>query len=166
MTATVVHRRSGEGKAVEDASGGLLVFKAGRELGFDSLFFEMTVPPGHGAPPHTDPSEELFYVLEGEFEFVSDGGGGLSSRPLAVGDAVCVPRGAPHTFRNVGSGLGRMLVFFPENRQMEGFFDDISEPVADAGSWTPGSRGQSSLERVAAACERWGVGFAGPPPGG
>jgi quercetin dioxygenase-like cupin family protein len=164
MAGKVVHRRSGEGEALEDASGGLLVYKASSELGFDSLFFEMTVPPGAGPPPHTDPSEELFYVLEGEFELVSETPDGLSGEPLAIGEAVCIPRGAQHTFRNVGDTPGRMLVFFPHNEQMEGFFRDTSDPVSDPAAWQPAGPKQPPLERLMAACQRWGIGFAGPPP--
>ncbi len=151
----------GEGRAPE-VGGDLLLFKASRDEGFASLFIELISPPGGGPPPHTDPSDELFYVLEGEFELVSPEADGLTARRLQVGESVCVPRGAPHAFRNVGTQPGRLLVFFPQNERMQGFFEELGDPVSDPSSWT--SSGPPPLEQVIAATERWGVAFAGPPP--
>ncbi len=160
MTDTIVHRGSGEGRALE-VGGDLVLFKASRDEGFGSLFVEITCPPGGGPPPHTDPSEELFYVLEGEFEFVSPGPGGLTARRLQVGDSVCVTQGAPHAYRNVGTQPGRLVVFFPQNERMQGFFEELGDPVPDPSTWT--SSGPPPLERAIAAAKRWGIGFAGPP---
>ena len=162
MTEAIVYRGSGEGRALE-VGGDLVLFKASRGEGFASLFLELTCPPGGGPPPHTDPSEELFYVLEGEFEFASPGPEGLTARRLEVGDSVCVLRGAPHAYRNVGTQPGRLLVFFPQNERMQGFFEDLGDPVPDPSTWT--SSGPPPLERAIAAAKRWGIGFAAPPPG-
>ena len=162
MADEILHRGRGEGTAL-GGGGDLFHFKASRDEGFDSLFIELTSPPGGGPPPHTDPSEELFYVLEGEFEFVSPGPEGLTARRLQVGDSVCVPRGAPHAYRNVGDRAGRLLVFFPQNEQMQGFFQELGEPVSDPSTWT--SSGPPPLDRALEAAKRWGVTLAGPPPG-
>ena len=93
-------------------AGDLLRFKASRDEGFDSLFIELTSPPGGGPPLHTDPSEELFYALEGDFEFVSPGPEGVTATAAGRGN-MCVPRGTPHAYRNVRTQPGRLLVFFP-----------------------------------------------------
>ncbi len=161
MTDTIVHRGSGEGRALE-VGGDLVLFKASTDEGFGSLFVELTCPPGGGPPAHTDSSEELFYVLEGEFEFASPGREGLTARRLQVGDTVCVPRGAPHAYRNIGTQPGRLLVFFPQNERMQGFFEELGDPVPDSSTWT--SSGPPPLERAIAAAERWGIAFADPPP--
>jgi hypothetical protein len=100
-------------------------------------------------------------VLDGEFEFVSPGPERLTTRRLQVGDSVCVPRGTPHAYRNVGERAGRLLVFFPQNERMQGFFEELGEPVSDPSTWT--SSGPPPLERAIAAAQRWGVAFAGPP---
>lgn len=162
MADEIAYRGSGEGRALE-VGGDLLLFKASRDEGFGSLFLELTCPPGGGPPPHTDPSEELFYVLEGEFEFVSSGPEGLTPRRLQVGDSVCVRQGALHAYRNVGTQPGRLLVFFAQNERMQGFFEELGDPVPDPPTWT--SSGPPPLERAIAAAKRWGIGFAGPPPG-
>jgi quercetin dioxygenase-like cupin family protein len=162
VTDAIVQRGSGEGRALE-VGGDLVLFKASREEGFGSLFLELTCPPGGGPPPHTDPSEELFYVLEGAFEFASPGREGLTARRLQVGDSVCVPRGAPHAYRNIGTQPGRLLVFFPQNERMQGFFEELGDPVPDPSTWT--SSGPPPPERAIAAAKRWGIGFAAPLPG-
>jgi quercetin dioxygenase-like cupin family protein len=159
----VVHRRAGDGRVLE-VGGDLITFRGDREDGLGSLFLELVSPPGGGPPPHTDPSEELFYVLEGEFEFAMDGPEGLSGVRAQPGDSVVVPKRAVHTYRNVGSGNGRMLVFFRDNERMQSFFEELGDPVADAANWT--SSGPPPLERIIAACQRNGVEFAGPPPPG
>lgn len=64
MADEILHRGSGEGRALE-VGGELFLLKASRDERFDSLFIGLTSPPGAGPPPHTDPSDELFYVLEG-----------------------------------------------------------------------------------------------------
>jgi quercetin dioxygenase-like cupin family protein len=68
---------------------------------------EQTIPAGHGPPLHVHRHEtEIFYILEGTFEFTV--GGQKVSAPagtLAVG-----PRDIPHTFRNVGTSEGRLLL--------------------------------------------------------
>ena len=162
MTDAIIYHGGGEGRALE-VGGDLVLFKASRDEGFGSLFLELTCPPGGGPPPHTDPSEELFYVLEGEFDFVSPGPDGPTARRLQVGDSVCVPRGAPHGYRNVGPQPGRLLVFFPQNEHMQGFFEELGNPVPDPSTWT--SSGPPPLERAIAAAKRWGIAFAAPPPG-
>jgi quercetin dioxygenase-like cupin family protein len=161
VTDAIVYRGSGEGRELE-VGGDLVLFKASRDEGFGSLFLELICPPGGGPPPHTDPSEELFYVLEGEFEFISPGREGPAARRLRVGDSVCVPRGAAHGYRNVGTHPGRLLVFFPQNEPMQGFFEELGDPVPDPSTWS--SSGPPPLERAVAAAKRWGIDFAAPPP--
>lgn len=71
------------------------------------FIYEDLVPPGGGPPPHTHPDEELFYIIEGEFEFVLHD----VSKPFRVlpGQLVRIPPMAIHTFKNTGSSMGRTL---------------------------------------------------------
>jgi quercetin dioxygenase-like cupin family protein len=70
--------------------------------------FEENVPPLGGPPPHRHPDEEIFYVVQGEFEFILND----MDNPFSVlpGSVVHVPSNAIHTFKNVGSGPGKMVV--------------------------------------------------------
>src|SRR5438445_1520976 len=108
-----VHRTESEGRVLE-VGGDLITFKGERDDGLGSLFLDLVSPPGGGPPPHTDPSEELFYVLEGDFEFTLADAAGLTTTRAGRGDSVVVPKRAAHTYRNVGSANGRLLVFFRE----------------------------------------------------
>jgi mannose-6-phosphate isomerase-like protein (cupin superfamily) len=69
--------------------------------------FEVALEPGEGPGVHVHGREhEVWYVLEGEFRFllgdtlVEQQAGGLAFGPI----------GTPHTFQNVGTGIGRLLV--------------------------------------------------------
>jgi quercetin dioxygenase-like cupin family protein len=66
------------------------------------------VPPAGGPPPHSHKNEEeTFTVLDGDFEVLSEG---KWSR-LATGEVAYSQRGSIHTFRNVGTTLGRIMIF-------------------------------------------------------
>lgn len=65
------------------------------------------VPPGSGPPPHVHHREdEAFYVIEGEFEFF------VAGEPirLTAGGFLLARRDTPHSYKNVGSTPGRMIV--------------------------------------------------------
>ncbi len=64
-----------------------------------------TSPPGGGPPPHRHKNEdEIFRVLEGEYELFD----GKEWRKVPHDRHVYMLRGSTHTFRNCGTILGRM----------------------------------------------------------
>jgi quercetin dioxygenase-like cupin family protein len=82
---------------------------------------EETVPPGGGTPLHIHRQEdEIFYVLEGEFEIQC---GGRTFR-AGKGTHGVAPRNVPHAHRNVGSAPATILVTLRPGG-FEGFFDEI-----------------------------------------
>ena len=87
-----------------------------------ALVIVQTSPPGGGPPPHSHSREdETFTVLEGEFEFLSDG----EWIKAPVGELLFGPRGKVHAFRNVGKTDGRIaIVITPAG--MEIFFEKLS----------------------------------------
>ncbi len=97
----------GAGKVVP-VPGATMVFKAlsGRVSG-DYIVGELTAEPGWPGPrPHVHRThEELFYVLEGEFEFFL----GDHTVRLGPGAFVNVPPGVVHDFRNPGDVRARWL---------------------------------------------------------
>jgi quercetin dioxygenase-like cupin family protein len=91
---------------------------------------EDNVPPLGGPPPHRHPDEELFYVLEGDFEFILND----INNPFKAlqGSVVHVPSNALHTFKNVGDKPGKLLtILIPGN--LVHFFRAISD-YKDLGS--------------------------------
>ncbi len=106
-TKVPIIRAAGEGKQVgviRDRST-FKVLPAETDGAYAVL--EQQVPPGSGPPLHVHRHEtEIFYILEGEFEiFVGDQ---WISAPQ--GTCATCPRDIPHTFRNVGATMGRLLL--------------------------------------------------------
>jgi len=61
--------------------------------------FEQWVAPGHGAPTHLHPVEEVLTVREGEAEMWID----EQRMIVAAGQSLIVPAGRKHGFRNSGT---------------------------------------------------------------
>ena len=61
--------------------------------------FEQWVAPGHGAPTHSHPVEEVLTVRDGEAEMWMDG----ERTIVTAGQALIVPAGRLHGFRNAGT---------------------------------------------------------------
>lgn len=99
----------------------------GDESGGAMFALDCVVGVGGGPPPHRHLAEdELFYVFEGTISFTTDG----DTRDLSAGESVFVPRGAWHSYRNVGARAARMLaVYTPAG--MEGWFREVCTPVDD-----------------------------------
>lgn len=70
---------------------------------------EQRCDPGKGAPRHVHPNaEEVIIVLDGSAEFVVES----ETATLNAGDAVTLPEGAFHAFRNVGHGMLHIVAVF------------------------------------------------------
>jgi mannose-6-phosphate isomerase-like protein (cupin superfamily) len=61
--------------------------------------FEQWVAPGHGAPTHSHPVEEVLTVRDGEAEMWMDD----ERVHVTAGQALIVPAGRRHGFRNSGT---------------------------------------------------------------
>jgi quercetin dioxygenase-like cupin family protein len=71
-----------------------------RQTGAAQLcIFEQWVAPGHGAPTHSHPVEEVLTVRDGEAEMWLDS----ERRIVTAGQAMVVPAGRQHGFRNSGT---------------------------------------------------------------
>jgi mannose-6-phosphate isomerase-like protein (cupin superfamily) len=95
-----------------------------------------SVPPGGGPPPHVHKnSDELFYLLQGELEFVS----GEESFVANVGDAVYLPKGMVHHFRNPGRLPATILFVFNPSGPEGGFVHggDELQPGVQMPPWGP-----------------------------
>jgi quercetin dioxygenase-like cupin family protein len=146
--AEPVFQRPGEGGTVDNPLGGDVVFKARGEQTEGTLTaFETVVASGDGPPLHTHANEdESLYVLDGEVRFkLCD-----EIRAAPAGSFVFIPRGAPHTWQNVGDGRARMLIHFTPSG-MERFFDGFAALA------TPGL---AAFETVGAEV---GMDVVGPP---
>ena len=107
--------------------------------------------PNGGPPPHIHHREdEMFQVLEGEYEF------NVGGRTMIVkkGSTLFAPRGVMHTYRYLGSTPGRLMcVITPSG--FEGFFEEI-------GALSP--QLQQEIPRVMEIAKRYELEVL-PPPG-
>ncbi len=138
--------------------GNIINFLAtGSETSGAYSLVEITTAPGAGTPPHRqNADEELFYVLEGSYEFLHH------DRQVTAGpgDHVLIQRGQAHAFRNIGSTNARMLIINSPGGFHENFFIEAGDAI-DAAFTTPVD-GQPNLPVLMAAAQRYGIEFLPP----
>jgi quercetin dioxygenase-like cupin family protein len=141
----------GEGRAIP---GSEVMLKAtGEQTGGSIGFLEATTPPGAGPPRHIHHgADELFYVLEGHFQFLA--GERLVSAP--PGTFVFIPRGTVHAAKNVGTEPGRVLAAFVPGGT-EGSFEAFARLRSEQGE------DADRAARVRAVAEQYESEFVGPP---
>ena len=147
----VAHIPPGEGRRSLWVMGEMATCKitSDQTSGAYSLF-EITTQPGDGPPPHVQHWEdESFYVLEGDYEFLDEG----RTIRAGVGSLIYVPRGTLHTHKNVGEGVGRMLVSQTPGGAHERFFEELAEnPTAPFVS-----KDSPDIETVASIATKYGI---------
>ena len=162
MSERVIVRAPGEGRTLLVGGGDRVTYKARSAETSGSYFcFEVSTTPGFGPPLHSHAYRELFYVLEGEYEFTVEIDGGLETVTGVAGTAIAVPPNVPHTFRN-GTAAPARLLFVHQPAALEEFFEEFGVPLADDGE-LPGDLEPPDPAAMAAALERNGVHLVGAP---
>lgn len=98
-----------------------------RLVGGEQTFYrfsvvEETSPAGSAVPPHFhNQTDEVIYVLEGEYEFEIGG----QRRWARKGDVVVIPRRTPHSFRNPLDTPSKMLAIITPSG-FENFFAEVN----------------------------------------
>jgi quercetin dioxygenase-like cupin family protein len=161
MSEPVIVRGPGEGRSLLVGGGDYVTYKVRSGETDDAYFcFEVSTTPGFGPPLHTHAYRELFYVLEGRYEFTLGRGDGLEKIVGDPGTAVAVPPNVPHTFKNASEGQARLL-FVHMPAALESFFEEFGVPVNEAGE-TPQGAQAPDFGEMAAALERNGVHVMAP----
>lgn len=107
---------------------------------------QINLPPGGGPPLHVHHREdEIFCALEGSFEIRC----GQDTLRIGAGDVAALPKNVPHTFRNVGTATGRMLVTIVPGG-FENFFEDIDRLS---------QRGAPDMGKVVELARQYGLEF-------
>jgi quercetin dioxygenase-like cupin family protein len=83
-----------------------------------------TVPKELGAPPHSHPWDEAFYVVKGEVELQLDD----QRHQLKSGDYALVPANHVHAFRGLSDEEGLMITFESPSHSHR-FFQEINDTV-------------------------------------
>lgn len=109
---------------------------------------EDVTPVEGGAPPHIHHREdEMFYVLEGEFEFRCGG----RVFKAAKDSLVTLPKNIPHSFKNTGNTSGKtLLILIPGGTEKA--FEELDKLPP----------GPPNLENINAITKKYGVEFLQP----
>lgn len=114
------------------------------------------LPPGTVVPMHAHPDPETFVMLSGELDGWQEQAGWRRARP---GDAVHVPGGVRHAWRNPGAEPAVSIVV--TTARMGAFFAEIGTPLApgERSAWPPSP---AAVERLLGAAARLGHWNASP----
>ena len=162
MSEAVIARHRDEGRTVLVGGGDYITYKVRSDETDRAFFcFEASTTPGFGPPLHSHAYRELFYVVEGEYEFTVEQEGDLRSIHGTPGTTVSVDGDVPHTFRNAGDSQGRLL-FVHMPAALEEFFEEFGVPVGRPGERPEGLE-PPDFGEMAAALQRNGVAVLGAP---
>src|SRR5438477_11160006 len=110
MTEQVIVRGPDEGRTLLVGGGDYVTYKVmSAETGGAYFCFEVSTTPGFGPPLHRHAYRELFYVLEGSYEFTFERDGRLETVVAVTGSSLAVPPDVPHTFKNAADAPARPL---------------------------------------------------------
>ena len=114
--------------------GDLYTFKAtGKQTNGAFTMVDQIIQPENGPPPHIHRREdEAFYVLEGRFSFLC----GDKESVLETGAFAYIPKGTLHTFKNIDTKPGKLLVMITP-AGLERFFYSIGTPATNTTSPPP-----------------------------
>ncbi|MBA3347487.1 MAG: cupin domain-containing protein [Actinobacteria bacterium] len=146
---------AGEGEALWFAGAHQVVKHPGDWSEGQFSFVEVTVQRGRATGLHVDPSDETFYVLEGELLFHVDG----VEHAAGPGDTVSLRKGTPHAFVAT-SELAKFVVMNTPGTH-DRFFRDGGEPATHQDFE---SAPAPDHERMEASCRKHGIEMLGPPP--
>jgi quercetin dioxygenase-like cupin family protein len=165
MNEQVIVRGPAEGRTLLVGGGDYVTYKARSvETGGAYFCFEVTTTPGFGPPLHTHAYRELFYVLEGSYEFTVKHDDRLETFTGAAGTSVTIPPNVPHTFKNASDRPARLL-FVHQPAALEAFFEEFGVPVPQVGE-RPDNVQPPDFAAMAGALERNGVHVIGPEAAG
>jgi mannose-6-phosphate isomerase-like protein (cupin superfamily) len=155
----VTHVPPGEGRSLW-VLGELVTCKTTSEqTGGAYSLFEVTTHPDGRVPPHVQHREdESFYVLEGVYEFL------VEDHTIRVGASylLYVPKGTLHSHKNVGRGVGRMLVSQTPGGLYEHFIEEVGEEVPSKVVAPSVKEVPPEAARIVTTATRYGIEIALP----
>jgi quercetin dioxygenase-like cupin family protein len=109
--------------------------------------------PGGGPPPHVHRvQDEMFYVLEGTYEFLV----GNKRETVGAGATVFVPRGTKHAYRKVETGVGRLFDLHTPGG-FEAFFEEAGVVATDRNARPPVAEKLPDRAAMIALLDRHGM---------
>ena len=154
--------RPGAGRTIPGTEAITLIATSEQTGGSIGVFEDIT-PPGDGPPRHVHyGSDELFYVLEGEFLFLV----GERQESVSPGTYVFAPRGTVLTYKVIGTQRGRLLsAFIPGGP--EGAFEELVKLRPEGEEVNQSARRSRTVTQMnkmfAEINEKYNSEFVGPP---
>jgi quercetin dioxygenase-like cupin family protein len=115
-----------------------------------------TIPPGSSVPIHSHQAIEVFYVLSGNVEVLSEKDGKTNWILAGPGDFIEVPSGAKHGFRNRSQHPVVQLI--TTTSKLGRFFQEIGRSIPQGTNRNPPSPDQ--LQHFVRTSERYGYWLA------
>lgn len=114
--------------------------------------------PGGGAPMHTHPPAETFYVVDGEVEVRvwDEAAKTLNKLRLTTGQTAHVAPHVPHGYENIGRAKSQLLAVLTPGKLMEDFFAEGGTPTTDLDN-TPPPPSAAELARISEIAARYGI---------
>ena len=97
--------------------------------------------------------DEAFYVLDGDFSFPY---GSSKDTKSSKAQFTYVPRGEFHTYKNIGSSPGKLLVTITPPH-FEKFFQEIGIPIEDKTSFQPPQITPAVIENIVNVAAKYGL---------
>ena len=164
MSEQAIYRAESEGKTMLIGGGDYVTMKVRSDETSRAYFaFEARTTPGFGPPLHRHAYRELFYVLEGEYEFTVEREGRLETFTAGPGSVLAVPPNQPHTFRNGTDAMSRLLMVHTP-AALEEFFEEYGVEVSKVGERPEGLEPPDPTA-MAGILPRHGVELVGAPAG-
>jgi len=114
--------------------------------------YDHSMGAGRGSPLHThSEQDEVIYVILSEFEVRI----GPDVYRLTPGGVALLPRGIPHSFRNVQRMMGRLLVIASPGEGVEAFWSEMASRF--------GLDAAVDMEKMRELYGRYGMELLGPP---
>ena len=119
--------------------------------------FEVLAAPQSPPLPHMHHNEdEIYYVLDGEFEFMNED----RTFTAGAGSLVYLPKDRFHCHRNPGDAPAPALVLYKPGGAIEKFVADAGRPAEDPSSLPP-TFDDRDIQRILSAAPKHG--FETPP---
>ena len=152
----------GQGRTIPGTDAITLIATA-EQTGGSIGVFEDTTSPGDGPPRHVHyGSDELFYVLEGEFLILV----GQRQESVSAGTYVFVPKGTVHAYKVIGIERGRVLSAFVPGGPERAFeeFVKLRTEGEEVNRSARRSRSMAQMnEMFSKINEKYDSEFVGPP---
>jgi quercetin dioxygenase-like cupin family protein len=156
-------RKVGQGEGEHfDIADSRFTWKAkAADTGYAFAIYELPLEPGKGVPLHTHAYAEVFYILDGQVDFMRLTKEQLEWVSCTPGETLIVPPNAFHGFANRSGQPARLLS--TANLLHQAFFDEAARPALASDPLPTSLPDMAELQRALSLAPKYNMFFAPPP---